>query len=121
MYACRTNVEFLNCYLFNSILYVNILLRTFFETIQTIFDQNFNTTTMWNANIGLWTNSDGHYITKDYAGSWDNSFLIGVWSKHSNSTEDRVFKFYYARSSSYDLGNCYSTNPNTGGAINITT
>ena len=67
-------------------------------------------------NLGFWTNSDGHYITKSEAGSWDNFFLIGVWSKHWNKEEDRIFKFYYARSKSYSLGNCYSTIPNSGGA-----
>ena len=37
----------------------------------------------------------------------EHFFLIGMQSVHSGDKEDRKFKFYYAKSSLFELGNCH--------------
>ena len=46
-----------------------------------------------------------------------NWFLRGVKSWHDNGKEDRKFKFYYARSSNYRLGNCRKTHVDKSTAL----
>ena len=93
---------------------LNVLFRSFFESQWTTYDDShWQVSSDWSNNKGSWKDSDGNTIAKP---SFTNWFLIGVKSVHSNSKEDRKFKFFYARTTKYILANCKTTSTSSYGS-----
>ena len=91
-----------------------VLFRSFFESQWTTYDDShWKVSSDWSNNKGSWKDSDGNGIAKP---SFTNWFLIGVKSVHSNSKEDRKFKFFYAKTTKYILSNCKTTSTSSYGS-----
>ena len=102
-----------------------LFLRTLFTSDETTYDKEFHVNPWYTATHGgvkgKWEYSNGNGFNLNCMDCQDeevmNWFLRGVKSWHDNGKEDRKFKFYYARSSNYRLGNCRKTHVDKSTAL----